>query len=208
MKFTIGSGYEYGKGLVDEIQGKIEGRMMGSGEDMGLLAQAIEIAGPGDYLEIGTFFGGSAIVACKAKEKLNKPGKVVCIDPYNESYPWRKDGKSNAVADKKTFWRNMARFGCMCELWPVDSMVADWRRLADDYNIVVVYVDGDHDIPYVVNDLWASIRLRPPFIVVDDYSPAHPGIMREVQKVRVQTDYELVKVGGKTAVLRDSKWKT
>lgn len=205
--FPLGGEYDWAMDKYGDVARRMEGRMAGYPEDMAVLVQAIAWAGPGDYLEIGSYFGGSAIMAGLAKKFGVSPGEVICIDPYDEGYPWRYDHVTNGVANKETFWKNMELFDLSPTLFAVSSLLFDWEKIREERNVVVCYVDGDHTAPYVQNDLWACVGLRPRYIVVDDYSRDHPQVRREVMKVAHQTDYELVRISGKTAVLKDGLWK-
>lgn len=205
--FPVGGEYEWAMAKYKEVAGGMKGRMAGLVEDMAVLVQSIVLAGPGDYLEIGSYFGGSGIMAGLAKREFDLPGELICIDPYDENYPWRYDHVTKEVADKETFLWNMEKFDLSPALFPVSSLLFDWDKIGEEREVVVCYVDGDHTVPYIKNDLWACVRLKPRFIVVDDYSRDHPQVRREVMKVAHQTDYELVRISGKTAVLKDGLWK-
>ncbi len=66
--------------LYNDIYRGIEGRFAMWYKDAEAVYNIASI--PGNYLEIGTAHGGSAIMASKAK----KEGKIYCVDPLESSY--------------------------------------------------------------------------------------------------------------------------
>ena len=74
--FRLGEAYQYGVEIHEEIESSIE-RTPLFAHDAGVLAQVIYNARHSDHVEIGTFYGGSAILAAVVKEHVNLHGKVI-----------------------------------------------------------------------------------------------------------------------------------
>lgn len=67
----------------------------------------------GDYVEIGSFVGGSAILAAGAMEMAGRPGIVFCVDPFT-----RGETELDTLvlpqwvpSQHQTFWSNIIRAG-------------------------------------------------------------------------------------------------
>ena len=67
--FELKDAFRFGKEKGLDIHEQIRGRYAGQPYDWGVLAQMLLWAGHGDHLEIGTLFGGSAILSALTKIK-------------------------------------------------------------------------------------------------------------------------------------------
>ena len=73
--------YRYGKRIKYEVEQKIRGRYTMGGHDAGAISFCVAMC-PGDHIEIGTLYGGSAIVAALAKKEAGQTGMVYGVDPF------------------------------------------------------------------------------------------------------------------------------
>ena len=81
--FSLQEPYLFGKYKSIEISGKMTGRSIATPHDAGILVQAVINAKHGDHVEIGTFYGHSAILVAAAKKEFGMHGKVYCVDPWH-----------------------------------------------------------------------------------------------------------------------------
>ena len=121
------------------IQGKVES---------GILAQMIYNAGGGNHLEIGTYYGGSAIVAGIIKKKYHLSGKIFTIDPENRG-------------ELENFRR-----------YRVDDIIEKIKSnsypLPVNQKFTTAYIDGDHRWEHPLQD-WNSVKdITSKYILFDD----------------------------------------
>ena len=193
--------YRYGKHLYDEVRrDMLEGKPICLPEDAGLLAQII-CGTTGDHLEIGTAFGGTAVIALKAMDYCERDGKVVCIDPFGED-------KSDTVykAVEKEFWKNIERFGVEDRIEHIKKVshplpIKNGRRFA------TALIDGNHDYEYVLND-WMNLKdMVDNYIMFHDYRKL--GVKRVVDEHAVlEKGWSLSSVHGWSALLEKNNAKT
>jgi len=127
--------------------------------------------------EIGTRIGAYAKELCLALPGL----KLYCIDPW-KAYP-----EYNEISDQSQLNRQFERakrtltpYGC--EIIREESMNAV-RRFGPN-SLDFVYVDGNHDYKYALEDIteWTKI-VRPGGIVYGhDYTNDHQGVMQAVHE--------------------------
>lgn len=152
------------------------------------IAAMIEKAGPGDYVEVGCAYGGTAILVALTKKVFDAPGKVVTIDSF--------EGKT---CPRETAINNIVGFGLEQHIEVIQANSHPWP-LAPDRRFVVGYVDGAHhdDMPY--NDLVSMSKCVSKYILVHDYDMCSPDVVRCVN--RFADDHpEWVPVVGKKRVV-------
>ena len=74
--------------------------------DAGALLMDCVAKSTGDYIEIGSGVGGSALMAAMAMEKADKSGTVYCIDPFSGAT--NLDGRDGML---HAFWKNVLNLG-------------------------------------------------------------------------------------------------
>ncbi len=170
--FQLGDVYERGREMGTEIFNQMEGRLCGVAHDWGIHAEAIACVGNGDHLEIGTLFGGSAILAARIKKELGLDGKIVCVDPLDGYYGHPHDPMSGVDVTKGRVLSNARLFGVEDRLqiiakkskpWPVDL----GQRFAS------AFIDGDHTVRGALYD-WSKVEAQTDKIVlIDNYDSRH-----------------------------------
>lgn len=194
--------YRYGKGLLGEINGIIDGRVMVGPHSMGLLATMVSKS-PGDYLEIGSYFGGTAILAHLVKKAWGLDGKIICVDPFDPAYPWRRDVETGVEASKEVFLSNCEKFRVPVELIQKRSDEVDWGAVKKKYNVQSVLIDGDHTKAGFEADLKVVRKLLPLYIAIDDVAGRYPHIIDALNSpTTFGGKYKLVHMSGVMAILR------
>src|SRR3990167_3384907 len=137
---------------------------------VGTLAQI-----PGDYVEIGTWFGASALVTALVKKRVGAYGSVTCVDPFGGLDPRFYQAYRYAVPSKEVVMENAEKLGVELEIiarpsnpWPEELNGRAWT---------VGYIDGDHRYPHPGLDANTLSNKVTQFLVFDDFSPN----MRAVQ---------------------------
>lgn len=130
------------------------------------LAAVIQKAGPGDYIETGCGFGGSAILAALTKKVFAAPGKVVTIDIF-----------ANSIRTYEVASKNIAGYGLEHSVELIKASSDPWP-LSKDRKFVVGLVDGAHqgDIPY--RDLVSMSKCVEKYILLHDYDTTSPFVVQ------------------------------
>ena len=194
--FQLNEAYEYGREVAKHVRENIpHGRSLISDHDAGLLVQMVLNARHGDHVEIGSLFGGSAIVVALAKKEFRSRGGITCIDPL--------DGKMKdlhgVVASAESFRSNL-------EYFEVKDMVELIQKRSHPFPIsgqwATGYIDGDHwnNLP-----LFDSRNLQTHCsyaIMFDDYCMGKPEVQGAVQATASHHDWILVHISGLSAIFR------
>ena len=69
----------------DYINASIQGHICMTPEEAAVLAEVVNV--DGDHLEIGTMWGGTAIIAALVKKNNGFKGQVIVIDPFFDCDP-------------------------------------------------------------------------------------------------------------------------
>jgi hypothetical protein len=163
-------------------------------------------AGSGNYLEIGTMHGGSAIAVALAKKKYKQTGMVVCVDPLNGMYqdrwpdPTMVDKKTNVPVTPTTLFHNIAKFGVADRVLVLRSKSDAIANLVD-MRFTTAYIDGDHwdDVPW---QDWLLVKdIVSHYVIFDGYIEMFPGIMSTCDKASYDIDWKCVYQEGKSFVL-------
>lgn len=167
--FPLGDGYYYGRRLNKELRDVLGNKLVQSPHATGLLCQAIVNSGDGDYVEIGSLYGGSAITVALTKKEFNLKGFVWCIEPNPRDI--YNNAKLFGVQDKIIVYQT-----------PSEEMV--WG----DYTFSCGFIDGDHREPNPELD-WRMLEYRVNrYIIFDDYDKSEKGVEFAVRDVLL--DYE------------------
>lgn len=133
-----------------ELIGRIA---LGSGEVEGLFEKYTR--GTNDYIEIGTLFGGSAILA-----GLQCSGKVYCIDPLDGYYGTGNPDSSQVLPSVEIVKENWARFGLDPERLVIfPHKHPPFPPELKDKRFDVAYIDGDHTFEGCRAD-WLALKDR------------------------------------------------
>jgi len=144
-----------------------------------VLAKAVENAQNGDiFVEVGSYLGGSAAFIGQKAVALNKKITLFCIDN------WKCDNISAAEKARlghanyyAAFLENVRRVGAAHLITPLrlDSMVASQKF--EDNSIAFLFLDGDHSIPYIEQELeaWLPKVKAGGMIAGHDYSDVTVG---------------------------------
>lgn len=188
--------FSLGVDLGNEISASIVGRIAGNAPDHGVLAQVIHKAGSGDHLEIGSLYGGSAILAALVKRKYKLAGKVVCIDPMT-GYYGKPDPENGLLVDENIFWENMKTFGVQDR---VELIVGKSQESNLNRKFVSAFLDGDHSLDGVLGDWVLAQKLVSKFILLDNYDAHFKGVQNAFRVICQDEAWRCVLVYGISAL--------
>ena len=132
-----------------------------SAQDAELLRKTIIKAGDGNYIEIGTLYGASAIFAVLVKRENKQKGWVYAIDPMTGYYGGDDGFRTVSVDD---FYSNLEKFSAHVSLIREYSYPFPLNIKAS-----VILIDGDHTLKAVKQD-FESAKKYTNTIIFHDYN--------------------------------------
>jgi predicted O-methyltransferase YrrM len=131
------------------------------------------------YLEIGTFYGANLISVANSYCS-HKDSKLYCIDPWKDydEYPEYK-GKQESIY--KTFIDNIEKSGNSTKI-NINRGYSNQEILKFDDNFFdIIYIDGNHEPEYVLEDAVLSFRKLKAggIIIFDDYGWGGPELTKK-----------------------------
>ncbi len=197
--FELTEAYEYGKEKGLDIHERISGRYAGEPHDWGLMAQMLVWVGDGNHLEIGTLFGGSAILAASTKAAFGISGQVTCVDPLTGYYGNPIDVQSNTNVTSAIVRENAEIFGVNDRIELITRLSNPWplgeRRFAS------AFIDGAHDYDTVLSDWSHCSKIVDKAIQFDNYDLRHYQIAQVVMKAIANPEWALLHASGITAII-------
>jgi len=199
--FPLNEAYKMGQLFAQGITSELRiGRTIFTLEDAGVLAQMIVNAKHSDHVEIGAFFGASAILAAMIKKEFGLHGQVHCIDPLNMRPGVIPDKGVGKVATRETLFLNAEHFKIADRIvlhqrsskpWPLENMTFGTG-----------YIDGDHWNGMPKHD-WNQLKQIVTYaIAFDDVCIGKPEVLDTVLEASNDPRWILVRQSGLTAVLR------
>lgn len=171
--------------------------------DYALLAQCVKFAADGDYLEIGTAFGYSAIMAALTKKEFNLSGNVVCIDPLNGTHDgFEFDPDSPGVPiTPETVMENAKRMGVELEIvreksepFPIKN-----RRFA------ITFIDGWHADGQPLRDWEAVKEVTDKVVMFHDYDDRNPDVVNACKMATFHKNWMPLHISGNTFVVVNNR---
>ena len=166
--FPLLEGYYYGTFLHKELKDKLGDMLVQDSHATGLLCQAVVNAGHGDYIEIGSLYGGSAITAALTKKEFKLKGDIFCIDPKPRDI------------HKQT------------ELFEVNDRVVVYSGVLKDFisnsegKFSCAFIDGDHRPPHPLEDAQRLFGRLNGYLIFDDYDKSEVGVQKAVERIMHQ----------------------
>lgn len=200
--FPFREAYEFGKAKSTEITEKMIGRSIASPHDAGILVQAVLNSKHGDHVEIGTFFGHSAILIAMAKKEFGMHGKIYCIDPWNYRPSVIEDWGAKRLATDKIVMENATTFGVVDRIVTIPKESYPWPRELDGKTFATGYIDGDHWNGMPMKD-WNTLKELVTYsIIFDDFCWGKTEVIDAVLTAMIDPLWLPIQISGLTAVLR------
>ena len=145
------------------------------------------LSGAGDYIEIGTLFGGSAILAGKYCK-----GHVYCIDPLDGYYAkGRVDKGTNLLPSPKIVRENWESFGLdLDRLHIYAHKHPPWPEELKNKRFDIGYIDGEHTHEAAMQD-WDALKDRVDKYIIFDNTEKR-GVMDAFEEAVQHPDWEHV----------------
>jgi predicted O-methyltransferase YrrM len=186
--FPLNDGYYYGRRLHGELKDKLGNKLVQNSHATGLLCQAVRNAGDGDYIEIGSLYGGSAITAALTKKEFKLDGRIKCVEP----------SPRNILENAKLFGVD----GCI-DIFKFPSN--ELYLIREDVNISCGFIDGDHRPPHPQYD-WAKLsHVSNRYVIFDDVDKSEPGVVGAFYTALEYTDWNLVHFSDAIAIFERRK---
>jgi hypothetical protein len=200
--FPFREPYQFGKEKSQEISEKMIGRSIATPHDAGILVQAVMNSKHGDHVEIGTFYGHSAILIACAKKEFGMHGKIYCVDPWNYRPEAMKDWGTKSMATDKVVMENASKFGVEDLIITIPKVSYPWPLELDNKTFATGYIDGDHWNGMPKRD-WETLKERVTYsIIFDDYCWGKTEVIGAVIEAMSNPLWIPVQISGLTVVLR------
>lgn len=190
--FDLTFAYEAGIKIADEISERIVGGIGCGSEDAALLAEVAWRSGHNDHLELGTLFGGTAILVALAKKQFDFDGDVYCVDNFSylrNQYP----------VGKELVMENAAIFGVEDRIHVFEENTYPLSPdLASRYYGSAL-IDAAHDFASCQRD-WLSVKDISGTVVFHDYDKEHMGVVSTVRNAMQEPGWWLTHLSYHTAV--------
>lgn len=192
------------EGIIGRVANKVGDRRTNNLE---ILLETVFQSGGGNYLEIGSLFGGSAISVALLKNALHQDGFVFCVDPLNGYYynlaPRADmiDTQSGVPVTETTFFNNVNKFNVSNRICLI-KCYSDYVYFNRSLKFSVVYIDGDHRNGMPLYDFNLVRNVVTDYIVFDNHSDTHPEVQYAVEYATNHTEWVKVHEEDITCVLK------
>jgi hypothetical protein len=150
----------------------IQGHICMTKEEAEVLAKKVCV--DGDHLEIGTMWGGSAILAALVKQDYGFEGKVVVIDPFCDS-----DG-AHGHPNADIFWSNAEKLGVKDRMELIQEYSHPWPL--KDRKFATALIDGNHNDPWPERD-WNNVKECADVVLIHDYCHRESAVFALVESI-------------------------
>jgi predicted O-methyltransferase YrrM len=134
---------------------------------------------PINYLEIGAFYGAN-IISVAMTYGLHKDSKLYCIDPW-EDYNDYSEYKNEQPQIYEGFIENIKNLGFQDKI--IINRGYSNKELCkfDDDFFDIIYIDGNHEAAYVLEDAVISFRKlkKNGIMIFDDYGWGGPEYVKK-----------------------------
>lgn len=189
--------------IYDYIQASIKGRMALTKNTATLLARAVATA-PGDHLEIGSLFGGSAILAAIVKEQMDHPGLIYCVDPLTGYYTRPKDPTTQLPINLETFNENIKKFGVAHRIRLVQAKSLPMPKDLLGMTWATIFLDGDHGGNTPTEEVLRYGYRANEFLILDNYQEQFPAVISATIQAQ-QLGWMIAEISENLIVLRKER---
>lgn len=191
--------------IVEYVKSKIIGRVADQEDGTAVMAYYAAKAGSGDHLEIGTLFGGSAIVVALAKRLMGLDGNVYCLDPLDGYYRERFGHITDVVCKEHEIspdlvMKNAKIFEVEDRIRIIQKKSLPFPDELRNHRFVSAYIDGDHWDNMPTHD-WNNVKkITSKYVIFDNYDDSHPSVKKACDRA-LKDGWKLEYSGGITFVV-------
>jgi len=198
--FPVGEVYTVAKRFGQQIIDGIEGRAIFTPHDGAILAQAVLNSKHSNHVEIGTFFGASAILVALMKDAFGMMGKVYCIDPLECRPDVAPDASTITMATQAVVMRNAKKFGVEDRIVLIPKYSKPWPL--EGQTFASGFIDGDHWNGFPLWDWQQLSKVVTYTIIFDDYCWGKTEVIDAVHTAMQDPNWICVHISGQQAVFR------
>lgn len=131
-----------------------------------------------NYLEIGTFYGGNLISVANSYGS-HSDSKLYCVDPW-EDYDDYDEYKNKQTSIYESFIKNVENSGVKDKISINRGYSNNEILKFDDDFFDLIYIDGNHEPEYVLEDAVLSFRKlkKNGIMIFDDYGWGGPDLTK------------------------------
>jgi len=134
---------------------------------------------PINYLEIGTFYGANLLSVAESYAQ-HPDSKLYCVDPWidYEDYP---EYKNQQIDIYSQFLKNIEACSYKSKINICRGFSNNIIPTFDDEMFDIIYIDGNHQPEYVLEDAVLSFRKlkKDGFMIFDDYGWGGPDLTQK-----------------------------
>src|SRR5690606_733899 len=177
--------------IVNQVKSKIAGRYANAANVFAHIAEVIEKAGNGNYLEIGVLNGGSICAVGLLKRELKQTGLCVGVDPFDGYYKastgMRTDKKTGLEVTIELAQSNVDKFALdnvqLIKAYSPFFNIGDMR-------FAVSFIDGDHSEEGAFSD-WMKVKdITDRFVIFHDYGRIE-GVTKACDRAALDSDWRV-----------------
>jgi hypothetical protein len=147
-----------------------------------LFSQAVYNSGDGDYIEIGSLHGGSAITAALVKKEFNLKGGIFCIEPK-----------------PRNLIENAKLFGVEDRIQLIKGYFHEISL--ENMEFTCGFIDGDHRPHHPWQD-WERLKEKvSKYIMFDDFDKSEIGVQEGVRVAMCDWGWTTVHIAGSLVIL-------
>ncbi len=194
------------KEIAARVDSEITGRIAGGAAYLYPLLETVEMAGDGNYCEIGVLHGGSLCAVALLKKELGHKGICYGIDPFDGYYPGKTfhkkvDPISKVSVTLDTVNENIKKFG----LDNVKIIQALSNPFPIKEKFAVTYIDGDHWDGAPQKD-WMNVKkITSRFVIFDNCDLDHLDVIEACNVANRDKKWNLYKQAGAVYIFEREK---
>ena len=157
----------------------------------------------GDYVEIGSAWGGSAVMAGMAMEAVGRPGIIVCIDPFT-----REVALEGSDQRLKQFWDTMIHYDLHQRVFAFKQYSPPFPLAAYYHIYSVSLIDGNHFGDAPGDDFNVLTKRTTDYMLFDNAEIEAVGDTIDIILETTKQWEEYKRVEYKSPFYKEEKWNT
>ena len=183
--------------IINTVMQGMNGVTWNEGHSLETLLECVELAGDGDYLEIGVLHGGSICAVALKKKALGHKGMCYGIDPF-DGYKGR-EGKNGVPVTLEVAKANVKTFALSHRIKLIKGRSFP---LPVSGPFSCVFIDGDHEGRMPLID-WLSVKdITTGYVDIHDYNYKRPMVVLACHQAQYDKNWKKYKSDDISFVLK------